>query len=971
MQPVQIPIQRLISLPPAMAVRFESLERRARPDWFAASDPVGTKLGSGGGTAHLLHAAWQASSEGASFRDWLRASRKLIIHGGGESRRMPAYATTGKPLMPIPAMRWSRGQRLDQTLLDLQLPSFERVLSQAPANARVLISSGDVLLRFGRDLPAFPEVDVLGLGMWITPERAKDFGVFFVPRGNPTEWAFFLQKPSPARIRELAADFLYLVDTGLWLLSEAAVELLMTNCGWDAATGGFADGTATRYELYEQMGFALGSQPTKPDPVIGRLSCAVLPLPEPEFLHFGTSRQCIESVSALQNRVLDETKLGAAGARRHPDQYLQNADFRFPLRREQNHTLWVENAAIPETWQLAHEHILTGIPANDWSLRLDPGACLDFVPVGEVDQAIRFHGIDDRFRGAMGDPATRWLGRPASNWFFARGLDREACGIASETDIFAAPLFPVLKPDGITGGFVEWLLAAEPAASEEHAARWRESPRLSARDLLAQVNVDRLYARRAELRQQALAPMLRNARWSVFLKLDLDSTARLYAASANALPAGPTLEEDLLDPLGRVHEHIFRATVRRLRRDDGWEKDEREAFARLGEIIIREATQHPARPRCTVQEDQIVWGRSPVRLDLAGGWSDTPPYCLENGGRVLNVAVDLNGQPPIQVYARRAPERRIVLRSIDLGAEERITTYAELERYADPGSGFAVARAALALAGFLPRFRGPDAPATLVEALEAFGGGIELSLLAAVPKGSGLGTSSILAAAVLGTLSDLCELGWDRHALFGRTMALEQMLTTGGGWQDQGGGIFRGTKLIETAPGLDQSPTLRWVPDHLLDGAISDQVALLYYTGITRMAKNILGEIVRGIFLNSPAHLDLIDAIAENAGAAFDALQRGDYGLLTRSVRTSWDLNQRLDAGTNPPEVEAILAQVRDWLAAAKLLGAGGGGFLLMFAKDAEAARRIRVSLTRQPPNARARFVSFAVSPTGLHITRS
>jgi galactokinase/mevalonate kinase-like predicted kinase len=465
--------------------------------------------------------------------------------------------------------------------------------------------------------------------------------------------------------------------------------------------------------------------------------------------------------------------------------------------------------------------------------------------------------------------------------------------------------------------------------------------------------------------------MLRNARWSVFLKLDLDSTAGFYADSPHALSATPVLEADHPDPLGLVHEHMFRAAVRRLRGDAVWEEDEERAFARLGEIIIREATQNRVLPRCTVQEDQIVWGRSPVRLDLAGGWSDTPPYCLENGGSVLNVAVDLNGQPPIQVYARRSAEPRIVLRSIDLGAEEQVTTYEELERHADPGSGFSVARAALALAGFVPRFRGAQAPGTLTAALEEFGGGIELSLLAAVPKGSGLGTSSILAATVLGTLSDLCGLGWDRHALFGRTMALEQMLTTGGGWQDQGGGIFRGTKLIETAPGLDQSPTLRWVPDHLLEGAIADQAALLYYTGITRMAKNILGEIVRGIFLNSPAHLGLIDEIARNAGSAFDGLQRGDYERLARSVRTSWELNQRLDAGTNPPPVAAILEQVGDWLAAAKLLGAGGGGFLLMLAKDPEAARRIRACLTDRPPNARARFVNFTVSPTGLHITRS
>lgn len=971
MQRAESRIQHLLSLPPAMAARFESLEGRSRPDWFAAGDPPEAKLGSGGGTAHLLAAAWREIGREQSFRGWLQESPKLVIHGGGESRRLPAYAVTGKPLMPVPAMRWSRGQRLDQTLLDLQLPAFHRVLERAPVSARVLVASGDVLLRLGPELPAFPEVDVLGLGMWIRPERACDFGVFFSPRERPGEWAFFLQKPPPARIRELAADYLYLVDTGMWLLSERAVEWLMRRCGWDFESGAFEGGRPATYELYEQMGLGLGTQPVRPDPGLRGLTCAVVPLPESEFLHFGTSRQCIQSVSALQNRVLDEMRIGPAGMRPHPDQYVQNADFRFPLRREANHTLWVENAEVPPTWELAHEHVLTGVPANDWHLRLEPGICLDFVPVGERAWAVRFYHIDDRFRGALGQPATLWLGRPASNWFFARGLDREACGLEATMDIHEAPLFPVLAPEELTGPFVQWLVASEPEVDAVMAERWRQARRLSARQLMAAANPVRLYQRREELRRRVLGTMLRHATWNVFLRLDLDSTARRYAASEHPLPEAPVVPENHLDPLARVHEHMFRAAVRRARQDPGWVEEEQAAFHRLGRIIIERAAREPAAPRCTVQEDQIVWGRSPVRLDLAGGWSDTPPYCLEHGGRVLNLAVDLNGQPPIQVYARRSERPVIVLRSIDLGASEEITTFEELARYGDPGSAFSVARAALALAGFLPAFGPPDAPASLRERLACFGGGIELSLLAAVPKGSGLGTSSILAATVLGTLSDLCGLGWDRHTLFQRTLALEQMLTTGGGWQDQGGGLFRGIKLIETPPGLDQSPTLRWVPDHLLETAIASETTLLYYTGVTRMAKNILAEIVRGIFLNSPRHLELIAAIAANAGAAFDALQRGDTGRLAAAVRASWRLNQALDSGTNPPEVQAILSRIDDWLEAAKLLGAGGGGFLLMFAKDAEAARRIRQELTSRPPNPRARFVRFSVSPTGLNVTRS
>ena len=224
-----------------------------------------------------------------------------------------------------------------------------------------------------------------------------------------------------------------------------------------------------------------------------------------------------------------------------------------------------------------------------------------------------------------------------------------------------------------------------------------------------------------------------------------------------------------------------------------------------------------------------------------------------------------------------------------------------------PDSPFALAKAAFALAGFLPRFHAQGGFASLEQQLREFGGGIEISLLAAVPKGSGLGTSSILAATVLAALGDLCGLDWDRNTLFTRTLALEQMLTTGGGWQDQAGAIFRGIKLIETAPGLAQKPVIGWLPHHLFDHDYANRSILLYYTGITRLAKNILAEIVRGIFLNSPSHLGIIADIGANADFASAAIQKCDYEMLLAAIRNSWTLNQRLDAGTNPPEVQQIL----------------------------------------------------------------
>jgi galactokinase/mevalonate kinase-like predicted kinase len=962
-------IQYLLTLPPRMAAEFETLEGRRRPQWFASSDPAGKPLGSGGGTAQLLFEAWRATSPTIPFSDWLKQSRKLIVHAGGQSRRLPAYAPTGKLLMPVPVFRWARGQRLDQSLLDLQLPDYQRVLAHAGPNAVAMVTSGDVLLRFGRELPAFPDVDVLGLGMWVAPEKAKDHGVFFSPRQHPTEVAFFLQKPSVAKIRELAENYVCLVDTGAWLLSERAVAVLMERSGWDARTQRFGGDAASVYELYAQFGLALGKNPTAHDKAIESLTSAVVPLPDAEFYHFGTSRQVIESVVALQNLVVDGTKMTAAGARRHPDQITQNSRVAATLRAEENHSLWIENSVVPATWRLASQHVVTGVPENEWALRLERGVCLDFVPVDDSDFCLRAYGFNDTFSGNLTEPTTQWLGHAADEWFTRRGLRFDDLGFDIEADIQTVPLFPIVKPDELEPGFIEWLSASIPEKNSNYARRWSEARRLSAREIGERVNLSRLYEQRARLRAACVPAMLNNFRGSVLFRLDLESTARIYAASNAEIPDLEFRAHD--EPMLQVHHAIFRSAVMRHRRGEGWQQLEAEAFAKLRELIVHEAQLSPAAPHRNVLEDQIVWARSPVRLDLAGGWTDTPPYCIEHGGKVLNIAVDLNGQPPIQVFAKLCDRPELVLRSIDLGAEERVRTYEELSAFGQPGTSFALAKAACALAGFLPKFHARGGAATLEQQLREFGGGIELSLLSAIPKGSGLGASSILAATVLAALGDLCGLNWDRNVLFSRTLALEQLLTTGGGWQDQAGAVFGGVKMIETEPGLAQKPTLRWLPNQLFDKTHANRSILLYYTGITRLAKNILAEIVRGMFLNSPSHLAVIGDIAANAGFAAGAIQKCDYGLLLEAVRRSWQLNQRLDAGTNPPEVRRILETVREHLAAVKLLGAGGGGYMMMFAHDEAAAGRIKQMLTRNPPNERARFVDFSLSENGLQVTRS
>ena len=103
----------------------------------------------------------------------------------------------------------------------------------------------------------------------------------------------------------------------------------------------------------------------------------------------------------------------------------------------------------------------------------------------------------------------------------------------------------------------------------------------------------------------------------------------------------------------------------------------------------------------------------------------------------------------------------------------------------------------------------------------------------------------------------------------------------------------------------------------------------------------------------------------------YEALQRENFEEMGRLVRKTWQQNQRLDSGTNPPEVARITALIDDLCLGYKLPGAGGGGYLYMIAKDPEAAARIRQKLLQNSPNANARFVDMSLSNSGLQVSRS
>lgn len=178
----------------------------------------------------------------------------------------------------------------------------------------------------------------------------------------------------------------------------------------------------------------------------------------------------------------------------------------------------------------------------------------------------------------------------------------------------------------------------------------------------------------------------------------------------------------------------------------------------------------------------------PVRVDFVGGWSDTPPWSLERPGCVLNMAISLEGSLPVGAMIETTEEHLGVSIEDDAGRSVYIDYLASISAPFKESDPFRLVKSALIVTGILGH-----------KILSK--SGLNIRTWANVPRGSGLGTSSILAAAVVKGLFQVMEDDGSDDNVARAVLVVEQIMGTGGGWQDQIGGLYPGIKCTQSFPG--------------------------------------------------------------------------------------------------------------------------------------------------------------------------
>ena len=365
-------------------------------------------------------------------------------------------------------------------------------------------------------------------------------------------------------------------------------------------------------------------------------------------------------------------------------------------------------------------------------------------------------------------------------------------------------------------------------------------------------------------------------------------------------------------------------------------------FRQICDTILNHALKGTRyNPDCRICQPEVTV-RLPIRVNWGGGWSDTPPHCLEQGGTVLNAALSFDGELPIEVTLRRIDDCRIILESTDVGSYREFTDIHRLQNCRNPYDPFALHKAALLACGVIPI----TGEVSMKQLCQRLGGGLYMNTrVINIPKGSGLGTSSILAGACVKGLCQFLGLELTANDLYNRVLCMEQLMSTGGGWQDQVGGLSPGIKMVTSRPGLDQK--IECTPLNLSAQTLEElnQRFCLIYTGQRRLARNLLREVV-GKYIGSIDNSEkTIYEMQRIAVLMRFELEKGNIDGFAQLLNEHWVLSQKLDQGCTNTCIDLIFLSVQDLIDGQMICGAGGGGFLQVVLKKGVTRQQLKERL--------------------------
>lgn len=893
-------------------------------------DKDGKRVGSGGATLGVINEIVKLNGS-ADFS----GLRILVIHSGGDSKRVPQYSALGKLFSPVPH---ELPDGRSSTLFDEFLIAVSSMPSRIKAGMVML--SGDVLLLFN---PL--QIDYSGKGAAAISFKekvsvGKNHGVFL--KGEDDNVQEFLHKQKEETLTERGAvnELGYVdIDTGAVIFSSDMLSSLFSLISTDGKSdedkfNSFVN-EKVRLSLYGDFLYPLATASTLEKfynekaegdfceelriarksvwDVLSGYNMKLIRCAPAKFIHFGTTKEILNLMSkdVQDYKELDWSRKVKSSV------FTETAGYNSVLSKNcrTGDNCYLEVSYVHGETQLGNNVLLSYIDVEDEIIPDD--VVLHGLKQTDGNFVVRIYGVND-------NPKEKLLfGRALKEFVETAGIKNTDLWDTDDESLWFAKLYPPCE--NISSAIKAALNLYEIAHGRGNVEIWKNSLRKSLssgfkdadqkaiiawnkrmEDLVQMGRIaDVIYARepasklKGVLNKTGLTPIQKEWLDKKLKKASFSEAIRLYYYIGKAL--GETSGEEYVT----------------------------KGFEYLQSVVLNETMDGlKYNNNCKIAHD-FYKVNLPLRVNWGGGWSDTPPYCIENGGTVLNAAILLNGEKPVEVSLEKIPEHKIIFDSRDMDVHGEFSVIEELQKTGDPYDPFVLQKSCLLACGIIPKSGG-----NLEELLSRLGGGfIMRSEVTNVPKGSGLGTSSILSAACVKAVFGFMGIDCNDDELYSHVLCMEQLMSTGGGWQDQVGGVTDGIKYISSQPGVEQKLKVQHID-------LSDETKkelnerfVLIYTGQRRLARNLLREVVGRYLGNEPDSLYALKEIQRMAALMRFELERGNIDEFAQLLSRHWELSKMIDAGSTNTLIDQIFKSVDDLIDGKLVCGAGGGGFLQIVLK--------------------------------------
>lgn len=309
-----------------------------------------------------------------------------------------------------------------------------------------------------------------------------------------------------------------------------------------------------------------------------------------------------------------------------------------------------------------------------------------------------------------------------------------------------------------------------------------------------------------------------------------------------------------------------------------------------------------------LQDEKKIYARAkaPARITFGGGGSDLTHFFIKDNGAVINATISIYSH----AFLKKRQDSVIIIKSLDLDEEWEMSNLEEALSNSDIKFNL---------------FK------SLLNAIKP-SYGFELYIYSDFPKGSGLGGSSVVSAAVIGCFNEFRADKWDSHDIAEIAFQAERLhMNIAGGWQDQYATVFGGINFIEFKKDRNHIHSLK-----LSDKVLCELEENLLLFKLPK-SREVEGDSIHQHQKESMKSKDVNSSVKNAVKLCYtmkDQLLRGNLTDFGYSLNKAWKLKRKFSSKISNKEIDSFYAYaIKNGALGGKLLGAGGGGFFIFYVK--------------------------------------